>query len=32
MSLFQITTIMGLLATGMGVALLGSVKLPLAAS
>jgi len=30
MSLFQATTIMGLLATGMGVALLGSVKLPLA--
>lgn len=30
MSLFQATTIMGLLATGMGVALVGSVKLPLA--
>jgi fucose permease len=30
MSLFQATTILGLLATGMGVALLGSVKLPLA--
>lgn len=30
MNLLQLMTIMGLLATGMGVALLGSVKLPLA--